>query len=49
MLAHNKEPWDAIAEMLRVTKPGGVVAIREGDTDSEIWWPDDIGMQKCHE
>ncbi|KAI1169960.1 S-adenosyl-L-methionine-dependent methyltransferase [Nemania sp. FL0916] len=39
VLVHNKNPWKILTEMLRVTKPGGVCAAREGDLDTEIMWP----------
>ncbi len=47
-LCHNKDPWDILREMLRVTKPGGVVAAREGDTDTEAFWPPLPGLLKFH-
>ncbi|KAK3317495.1 S-adenosyl-L-methionine-dependent methyltransferase [Cercophora scortea] len=48
MLTHLKAPWDALAEMLRVTKPGGLVAAREGDLETECSWPELAGVQKFH-
>lgn len=39
LLTHLKEPWVAIGEMIRVTKPGGIVAAREGDFETECVWP----------
>ncbi|KAH8901549.1 S-adenosyl-L-methionine-dependent methyltransferase [Thozetella sp. PMI_491] len=47
-LAHNKDPWKILREMLRVTKPGGIVAAREGDTDTEAFWPPLPGLLKFH-
>lgn len=32
-------PWQVLGEMLRVTKPGGVVAAREGDFETDLVWP----------
>lgn len=46
MLTHLKAPWDALREMLRVTKPGGIVAAREGDQESECFWPGLPGLSK---
>ncbi|KAI1361370.1 S-adenosyl-L-methionine-dependent methyltransferase [Xylaria arbuscula] len=49
VLTHNKDPWDILREMIRVTKPGGVVAAREGDLDTEVIWPPIPGVLKFHE
>ena len=35
VLIHIGNPWDALREMIRVTKRGGVVAAREGDYETE--------------
>ncbi|MCJ1389517.1 hypothetical protein MMC18_002374 [Xylographa bjoerkii] len=48
MLTHLKAPWDALREMLRVTKPAGIVAAREGDLETECVWPDLSGLIKFH-
>ena len=48
VLCHMKTPWDALREMLRVTKPGGVVAAREGDLGTECIWPEIPGLVKFH-
>lgn len=48
VLTHVEAPWDALREMMRVTKPGGIVAAREGDQDSEILWPLTPGLLKFH-
>jgi SAM-dependent methyltransferase len=48
MLTHLKAPWDALSEMLRVTKPGGTVAAREGDLETECVWPGSSGLLKFH-
>ncbi|EPS41314.1 hypothetical protein H072_4806 [Dactylellina haptotyla CBS 200.50] len=48
VLVHIGEPWDALREMLRVTKRGGVVAAREGDYESECVWPELAGLEKFH-
>ncbi|KAK2602698.1 hypothetical protein N8I77_009207 [Diaporthe amygdali] len=48
VLAHLPRPADAIREMLRVTKPGGIVAAREGDLETECVWPDLPGLAKFH-
>ena len=41
-------PEDALREMLRVTKPGGTVAAREGDYETEAIWPELPGLIKFH-
>lgn len=48
VLAHLEKPWDVIREMMRVTRPGGFVAIREGDLESEIVYPPEPGLLKFH-
>ena len=49
ILVHLNTPWEALREMLRVTKPGGVVAAREGDYQTECFWPELPGLTKWHE
>ena len=48
MLTHISAPWNALREMLRVTKAGGIVAAREGDFESECIWPELSGLSKFH-
>ena len=49
VLIHIGNPWDALREMLRVTKRGGVVAAREGDYETECIWPELPGLSKFHQ
>ncbi|KAI0174143.1 S-adenosyl-L-methionine-dependent methyltransferase [Pestalotiopsis sp. NC0098] len=49
VLAHNKDQAEILREMLRVTKPGGVVAAREGDMETEVFWPPLPGLLKFHD
>ena len=39
VLQHLSDPVRAIEEMVRVTKPGGVVAIRDADYRAMAWYP----------
>jgi len=48
VLIHIGTPWDALREMLRVTKRGGVIAAREGDYETECIWPELPGLIKFH-
>lgn len=48
VLIHIGTPWDALSEMLRVTKRGGIVAAREGDYETECIWPELPGLAKFH-
>ncbi|KAK6537148.1 hypothetical protein TWF694_011346 [Orbilia ellipsospora] len=48
VLVHIANPWDALREMLRVTKRGGIVAAREGDYESECVWPELPGLTAFH-
>jgi len=48
VLVHIGNPWDALREMLRVTKRGGIVAAREGDYETESIWPELPGQRKFH-
>ena len=49
VLAHNKDQVDMLREMLRVAKPGGVVAAREGDMETESFWPPLPGLLKFND
>ena len=40
VLQHLADPVAALAEMRRVTKAGGVVAARDSDFASTVWYPD---------
>jgi 2-polyprenyl-3-methyl-5-hydroxy-6-metoxy-1,4-benzoquinol methylase len=48
VLLHIGDPWDALRAMLHMTKPGGIVAAREGDYDTECIWPDHPGTDSFH-
>lgn len=48
MLVHLPTPLDALSEMIRVTKPGGIIAAREGDFQTECVWPDLSILSKFH-
>ncbi|EMD40176.1 hypothetical protein CERSUDRAFT_112386 [Gelatoporia subvermispora B] len=40
VLLHLADPVQALSEMRRVTKPGGIVAAKEGDMQTLVWYPD---------
>ncbi|WRS29935.1 methyltransferase domain-containing protein [Actinomycetaceae bacterium MB13-C1-2] len=40
VLQHVADPVRAIAEMARVAKPGGIIAVRDSDYAGFIWWPE---------
>ncbi|MFF7334318.1 methyltransferase domain-containing protein [Streptomyces sp. NPDC008150] len=44
VLQHLGDPVGALREMLRVTKPGGFVAVRESDYAAMTWYPEVPGM-----
>ncbi|TFD90057.1 class I SAM-dependent methyltransferase [Cryobacterium serini] len=39
VLQHVADPVQALREMARVTKPGGIVAVRDSDYAGFCWWP----------
>ncbi|RTE80412.1 hypothetical protein BHE90_005114 [Fusarium euwallaceae] len=49
VLCHLDTPTEAIQEMIRVTKPGGVVSLRESDMHMWCFWPEIPGLLKFHE
>lgn len=40
VLQHVADPVQALREMARVTRPGGIVAVRESDYAGFCWWPE---------
>lgn len=44
VLQHVGDPVQALREMLRVTKPGGYVAVRDSDYAAMTWYPASSGM-----
>ena len=39
VLQHVADPVQALRELTRVTKPGGIVAVRDSDYSGFCWWP----------
>jgi len=48
-LQHLTDPASALREMNRVTKPGGIVAARDGDYGGMIWFPALPGLSRWME
>jgi ubiquinone/menaquinone biosynthesis C-methylase UbiE len=46
VLQHLSDPVAAIREMVRVTKPGGVVAVRDADYHAMSWYPEPPGLDR---
>lgn len=49
VLQHVTRPVDAITEMMRVTRPGGIVAVRDADYSAMFWAPLDPVMDQWRE
>jgi SAM-dependent methyltransferase len=46
-LAHFSDRKKAIKEMLRVTRKGGIVCMKEGDLTTARFWPEDKVLEEC--
>lgn len=49
VLCHVPDAIPALAEMLRVTRPGGVVAVRESDLEMWSFWPESPVLKRWHD
>jgi len=46
VLQHLTDPVAALCEMRRVARPGGLVAVRDGDYGAFTWYPDSPGLDE---
>lgn len=46
VLQHVADPVQALRELARVTKPGGIVAVRDSDYAGFCWWPQLPGLDR---
>jgi SAM-dependent methyltransferase len=49
VLQHLSDPVRALREMRRVTRPGGIVAVRDADYGGMLWYPPSAGLRKWRE
>lgn len=49
VLQHLTDPLAALAEMARVCRPDGVVAVRDADYHAMTWWPSEPGLDRWME
>jgi SAM-dependent methyltransferase len=46
VLQHLADPVAALRELWRVCRPGGTIAVRDGDFGAMTWWPDLPGLHR---
>jgi SAM-dependent methyltransferase len=49
VLQHVADPVAALREMMRVARPGGLVAVRDGDYSGFTWYPELPGLDRWRE
>ena len=49
VLQHVADPVGALREMLRVCRPGGIVAVRDADYAGFVWYPECPGLDRWNE
>jgi SAM-dependent methyltransferase len=49
VLQHVADPVSALRELMRVCRPGGLVAVRDGDYGGFTWYPELAGLERWRE
>lgn len=49
LLQHLSDPVAALVEMARVTRRGGLIAVRDADYSAMTWYPDSPGLERWRE